>query len=122
MVGVSPNREDSIKIRKSSTFFVYPVSFADKFLYDNKTGKYSEGKQKLSNAAYGRWFNSVSMKRQLQSMIGISEDDIENNQDYITEVFFNLREKMTEVIKRIDPEFVSLVQHISINMNNILEI
>jgi hypothetical protein len=37
-------------------------------------------------------------------------------------VFFNLREKMTEVIKRIDPEFVSLVQHISINMNNILEI
>lgn len=118
IVGVSPNLMKNIKIRQTSSHFVYPVSFNDKFTYDQKHGKYSEGKQSVTTAIL-KWFEYSSMKQHLLEMLNWNPDKIH---DRSTELILELRSKINSVIQRVDPDFISLSQHIVVNICHIIEI
>jgi len=102
VLGLIMTRDKSIVVRWSNEKYIppYPVSF-----YESDMRPYAE-KEVISGVAERRWFKSVSQNDVLRSML-----KIENNQDVMQRLGF-IRNRLDEVIERIDRDMVWIIQPI----------
>jgi len=103
MLGVSPNSETGIRIRKSGTGLIFPISFNDKFTINNKEGIIKNGLLKVSEKNFAKWFPSGdNFAEVIQEMLYFKPDDD------IIEIVDKVKTKIQEIVHRINRDFVWL--------------
>ncbi len=101
LLGVSPNSESGIKIRKTGTGMVYPISLNDKFSIDQKEG-IKNGKRSISDKNFEKWFLGESFAEAIQKMLHFRANDS------IPETISVIRDRITDTVHRINREFIWL--------------
>lgn len=103
LLGVSPNSESGIKIRKSGTGLIFPISLNDKFTVDRKQGIIKNGLKVMSDKNFAKWFPvGDTFAGTIQNMLHFKPDDD------IPELVDKIRDKISEIVHRINKEFVWL--------------
>lgn len=116
LLGVSPNSESGIKIRKSGTGLIFPISLNDKFTVDKKEGVIKNGLRTMSDKNFAKWFPvGDSFADTIKKMLYFkTEDDI-------PEMVDKIRDKIEEIVNRINKEFIWLENIVCRALVNYLE-
>lgn len=113
IIGVSPNSETGIRIRKTVTGFIYPVSFNDKFVVKDEEVKF--GATTMSEKTYNKWFKD-------KSIVDISREILDIRSKETTDKINMLRSAISDIIKRIDKEQLWLENYINSNLHKYFDL
>lgn len=112
LVGVSPNIESDIKIRKSSTHFVYPVSFHDRYNYDFEKHVYNFNQRPLGERMVNKWFSKMTVSETVCDMLKEKYGLDLSDHDRVTETLVHIKNEINQIIKRIAKNHEWVYNHV----------
>lgn len=118
IVGVSPNTVTNVFIRKTISNFHYPISVNDKYTI-SKDGYNSENKIPLSSNNLKLWFldRGTTPDKIFREMISLKGD----SDDRLIRTISEIKDKMEEITKTIDSDYVYVIHNIYVRMMNRIE-